>query len=107
MAKGDYISFMDDDDICELFRIEQQMKPIIESGFKFNFIISSFSIFSKTGETVKIYDYLLKTDSIGYTVRWLLKRELLLEAGLFDTSQPNIEEVELFFRLKQKAQIFF
>ncbi|MBK9282719.1 MAG: glycosyltransferase family 2 protein [Sphingobacteriaceae bacterium] len=107
IAKGDYIAFMDDDDICELFRIEEQMKPIIESGFKFNFIISSFSVFSKTGQTIKIYDYLLKTNSVGYTVRWLVKRDLLLEAGLFDTSQPNLEEVELFFRLKGNAQIFF
>ena len=107
MAKGDYIAFMDDDDICELFRIEAQMEPILNSGFKFNFIISSFSIFSKTGQTIKVYNYLLKTDSVGYTVRWLIKRDLLLEAGLFDTAQPNIEEVELFFRLKEKSQIYF
>lgn len=107
MAKGEYIAFMDDDDICELFRIEEQMKPVFESGFKYNFIISSFSVFSKTGKIVKVYDYLLKTDSVGYTVRWLVKRSLLIEAGLFDISQPNIEEVELFFRLREISNIYF
>src|SRR4030065_1331111 len=107
MAKGDYIAFMDDDDICELFRIEEQMKPIFESKFEYNFIISSFSIVSPTGQIKKVYDHLLKTDSIGFTVRWLVKKDLLLQTGGFDLDQPNLEEVELFFRLKEISKIYF
>ena len=107
MAKGEYIAFMDDDDLCELFRVEKQIEPIIKNNFKYNFVISSFTVVSPTGGIVKAYDYLRKTDSVGYTVRWFIKRSFLLESGLFDTQQPNLEEVELFFRLKGNAQIFF
>lgn len=107
IAKGDYIAFMDDDDICELFRIEEQMKPILNINFVCNFVISSFSIVSSAGKILHVYDYLLKTDSIGFTVRWLVKKDLLLQTGGFDLEQPNLEEVELFFRLKEITKIYF
>lgn len=106
-ANGDYIAFMDDDDICELNRIESQMKPIFDSNYKYDFIISSFTVLSESGKVKEIYDYLLKTESIGFTVRWLIKRDILLKAGGFDLEQPNIEEVELFFRLREIAKIYF
>lgn len=106
-ASGEYIAFMDDDDICELHRIESQMKPIFDSNYKYNFIISSFTVLSESGEVKEIYDYLLKTESIGFTVRWLVKRDILLKAGGFDLQQPNIEEVELFFRLREVSKIYF
>jgi glycosyltransferase involved in cell wall biosynthesis len=107
MAKGEYVAFMDDDDACELFRIEEQMRPIIESNFKYDFVISSFYVYDSKGKNPKLIDYPRSIGSIGFTVRWLVKRDILLMSGGFDTEQPNLEEVELFWRLKEHANIYF
>ena len=106
-ASGEYIAFMDDDDVCEPFRIEEQMKPLIDNNFNYDFIAHGFSTVNENNEIIKKNNYLLKTDSIGFTVRWLVRKKLLNEVGGFDVDQPNLEEVELFFRLKTKARIFF
>ncbi len=107
MANGEYIAFMDDDDICELFRIEEQMKPILENNFYYNFVVSSFYLFGRNGEKKQVTDYLKPVDSIGFTVRWLVKKEILLKVGGFDTEQPALQDVEFFWRLKDISKIFF
>jgi glycosyltransferase involved in cell wall biosynthesis len=106
-AKGEYIAFMDDDDLCESFRIEEQMQPVIESNFKYDFIISRFYAYDSEGKKPRITDYPRSIDSIGFTQRWLVKKDLLLECGGFDAEQPNLEEIELFWRLKNIAKIYF
>jgi len=106
LANGDYIAFMDDDDICEPFRISEQMKPVIESNFKYDFVISSFTFYSK-GKKVDVVDYLKPLDSIGFTVRWLVKKELIIRAGFFDVNQPSLQDVEFFWRLKSLANLYY
>lgn len=107
LAKGDYIAFMDDDDICELYRIEKQMKAVFESNYEYNFIVSGFTVFNSTGKTTEVIDYLKPMQSLGFTVRWLVKKKLLTETGGFDLEQPALQDVEFFWRLKKKAKIFF
>lgn len=104
-ASGEYIAFMDDDDICELFRIEEQIKPILE-GKDYNFIASAFSLLNSAGRIRKVYNYRM-SESLGFTVRWLVNKKLLEKSGGFDLLQTNLEEVELFWRLKDSAKIFF
>jgi glycosyltransferase involved in cell wall biosynthesis len=106
-AAGDYIAFMDDDDICELFRIEAQMKPILESSYKYNFVISSFYIFNSQGKKIEQVDFLKPLDSVGFTVRWLIKKSIIEKAGGFDTRQPALQDVEFFWRLKEYSNIYF
>lgn len=106
-ALGKYIAFMDDDDICEPFRIEEQMKPIFESNYKYNFIVSGFYIVNSEGKRIETINYLKPLESIGFTVRWLVGKNLLIKAGGFDSQQPNLEEVELFWRLRGLANIYF
>jgi len=106
-ASGEYIAFMDDDDICELFRIEEQIKPVLQSNFKYDFVISSFYIFNADGKKIEQVDFLKPLDSIGFTVRWLVKKSLIEKAGGFDESQPALQDVEFFWRLKNYANIYF
>lgn len=107
MAKGEYIAFMDDDDICELNRIEEQMKPILNSNFKYNFTVSAFSIFNSFGQTTEIVDFLKPMQSMGFTVRWLIKKDLIIDSGGFDLNQPALQDVEFFWRMRENAEIFY
>lgn len=105
-ASGVYIAFMDDDDICEPFRIEEQMKAVIESNYSYNFIISGFTVYVNGRKHEKI-NYLKPLGSVGFTVRWMIKKDILIKAGLFDTSQPSLQDVEFFWRLRTIANIHF
>lgn len=106
-ANGEYIAFMDDDDICELDRIDEQMKPIIKGKHDFNFIVSAFSIFNSYGKVIEVIDFLKPMESLGFTVRWLIKKDLIIAAGGFDMKQTALQDVEFFWRLKNKAKIFY
>lgn len=106
-ANGEYIAFMDDDDICEPFRIEEQLRPIVQSNFHWNFIISGFKTIDFDGNNGRTYNYLKPNMSVGYPQRWLVKKEILINANYFDTEQPALQDIEFYFRLKDISRIYF
>lgn len=106
-AKGEYIALMDDDDTCMPNRVEKQLGAVVNSDFKYDFIISGYDMRKPDGTLVKTVDYLKPMQSIGLTIRWFVKTSLLKRVKGFDIEQPSLQEVELFWRLKEVAKIYF
>ena len=106
-AKGEYIALMDDDDTCMPNRVEKQLGAVVNSNFKYDFIISGYEMRKPDGTLVKTVDYLKPMESIGLTIRWFVKTNLLKKINGFDIEQPSLQEVELFWRLKEASKIYF
>lgn len=106
MAKGEYIAFMDDDDVCELDRIDTQVK-LITNNENSDFIISGFYIVSSDLKRIATINYKKNLDSVGFPQRWLIKKEVLIKSGYFDIEQPALQDVEFFWRLSANSNIVF
>lgn len=107
MAKGEYIAFMDDDDVCELDRIDKQFNVILSNNWKPDFIISGFHVVSSNLKWLITVNYRKPLDSIGFPQRWLIKKDVLIKSGCFDTEQPALQDVEFFWRLRDNSNIIF
>ncbi len=107
MAKGEYIAFMDDDDVCELDRIDRQFNVILSNNKKHDFIISGFFIVSSDLKRLKTVNYKKRLDSVGFPQRWLIKKDVIIKSGCFDTEQPALQDVEFFWRLRDNSSIIF
>lgn len=106
-ANGEYIALMDDDDTCFPDRIENQLNVIINSNFKYDFVISGYEKRNLNGKLIKTVNEPKSTESVGVTIRWFVKTSLIREVKGFDIDQPSVQEVELFWRLKEKANLVF
>lgn len=97
-SHGHYIIFLDDDDVSLPHRFESQLKAAEKSGN--GFIVSGYQVRDrKTGKLISEHKLELKGAGAGFPSRWLISKELLSQAGGFDTDFPSMEEVELSYRL--------
>lgn len=106
-AKGEYIALMDDDDKSLNNRIESQINVVINSNFKYDFIVSGYEIRDEKEHLISTINYLKPLQSIGFPSRWLVKSDKLKSVGGFDPQQPAIQEIELFWRLREICSIYF
>lgn len=94
-AKGDYISFLDDDDIYLPGKIEKQLKNLIETNSDFS--VTDLALYSEDGKLIEIRDrrYIKQTDKnslikyhlmhhITGTDSLMFKTEYLRKIGGFD-----------------------
>lgn len=110
-ADGDFIAFLDDDDIWLPNKIEDQIKlfeknknlGLVYSGIKLNFDdnISYSTLPTKSG---KIYKDMLIKNHIGGTISVMVKKEAL-QNNLFDTEFPAREEYDLWIRISKKWEV--
>ena len=131
-ANGDFICFMDDDDISEKKRIFDQVLSIYKAGYpNFKKIISICGIIRKYdsgfikkmrplgvfGEIPKgdLYlDYIFFNQRHKYvdygfgapTCAMLLTKECFQEAGLFDESLRRVEDLDITVRFAKKKFMF-
>lgn len=106
-ASGEYIALMDDDDICMPDRIQRQVKALQFDDTVYDFVISGYQIANIKGKIVNYVNYLKPLKSVGFPQRWLIKKEKLIEVGCFDVDQPSMQDVEIFWRLKEISKIKF
>jgi glycosyltransferase involved in cell wall biosynthesis len=105
-SAGDYIVFLDDDDEHLPHRFESQLNAIKKSGVKF--ILSGFQVRDLATGKIIGTDYARSTGmGAGHGVRWMIARELLLKAGLFDEEMPSMQEVELSYRIADFSNYAF
>ncbi|MEA2104055.1 MAG: glycosyltransferase family A protein [Candidatus Cloacimonadota bacterium] len=108
-ATGDYIAFLDADDIWLPEKVEKQL-AIFEENSDFGFAYCDNYFITKTGKTIENYirkvklvkgDILLDffLDFFLITSGIILKRECLEKTGLFDEQLPVGEDFEFFLRL--------
>lgn len=116
-AKGEYIAFLDDDDYWLPTKIEKQVQLIeskdcelVHCGRKLEIILENKIVFKdllpqqeNSGNLSKKILYIICTT----TTNILVKKEALLEIGLFDEELKFWQEYELTIRLAQRKPFYF
>jgi glycosyltransferase involved in cell wall biosynthesis len=99
-ANGDYIAFLDDDDISLPHRFKSQLNAAERNGSRF--IVSGYEVRDKKTDKLKSVVRLeLKGSGAGFPSRWLIKRDLLLQVNGFDEDYPSMQDIELSYRLAE------
>ncbi len=98
MSQGQYVAFLDDDDISLPHRFESQLKAMKKSGS--GFLVSGFQSRDRdTDEVLEVYRLELKASFTGFPSRWMIRRDLLEKTGGFDQAAAPLEDIELSARL--------
>lgn len=113
---GEYVTFLDDDDIYTKFKVERQLNEMIEN--KADFSITDISIFNANGQLAETRsrDYIIKNDYTSlkkYHMKFhltgtdslMFKREYLLGIGLFP-DQDTGDEYYLMDAAIEKKGVF-
>lgn len=112
-ARGEYISFLDDDDFWDTKKLEYQVKELSLCDVSFGAVACLMRIY-KSGRLVSasmpyrdgyiLVDILDRKTSMG-TGSLLIRRSALDETGYFDESLLRHQDLQLFARLTQKYKI--
>ena len=106
-ATGEYIQFMDADDLLMPRKIGHQVRLAVKEGFP-DLIVGSFRIIDAKGELIQeryytsrkgdVWMHLMRTD-LGNTVANLWRKEAVDAAGGWDESMRSSQEYDLMFRV--------
>lgn len=115
LAKGDFINFLDDDDLLYPNKIELQIKKFKDSHNANLGIVTchvkyqrdDLNEIKKNNKQGKIYRQLLKSYCVFGTETMLIKTNLLKNIGGFDEKLPCNQEYDLSIRLSKEADFDF
>lgn len=115
-AKGEFIAFLDDDDLWEKHKIEEQMKLFTTD--KVGMVFCDGYIFYgndmkhlKKYQDFPIFNTVITTemelyrDYIGSTTQALVKKECFAKVGLFDLDMPARQDYEMWIRISTEYEI--
>lgn len=115
-SQGEYVAFLDDDDLWAPEKIEKQVKFLKENdldmvfcnGYRFynndinNRCLYQFNFIS---DSVLSYDTELISDRIGSTSHPLMKRTCIAKSGLFDVDMPARQDYEMWLRICKYCKV--
>lgn len=115
-SQGEYVAFLDDDDLWAEEKIEKQVKFLKEknldmvfcNGYRFyNNDINNRRLyqFNFISDNVISYDTELISDRIGSTSHPLIRRASIAKAGLFDIDMPARQDYEMWLRLCKYCKV--
>jgi glycosyltransferase involved in cell wall biosynthesis len=97
MAQGDYIAFLDDDDLNMPHRFESQLNAMLQSGSRF--LVSGYQERDRgSGKVINETKLELKQTCTGFPSRWMIRKDLLQLTGGFDQAASPLEDIELSAR---------
>lgn len=120
-SKGSYIAFLDDDDLWRLDKIEKQVKVLVNNP-GYELVHSYCDVINEDGELTgtsvgRPSSQGVKHGNVSYRMigNWtlmmptpLVKRSLINEAGLFNTSIPSaLEDVEFWTRCSFYTKFYY
>lgn len=109
-SKGEYISYLDDDDVWyenklyeQLMKIEANENIALVTCY-FNIIKDNKKVGVISSDSYKNSDikYLLENNYVGGTSFPLLRKKCVMEIGGFDENMKSCQEYELWIRLRKK-----
>lgn len=117
-STADYIAFLDDDDAFKPNKIEEvkkviydnQKADIIYHPAHIHMVNEGVSYYSKPKafkEGDDIFRQLLVKNAIGGTPMVTIKRQSLIDVGLFDENMPALQDYELWLRMAQAGAKFY
>ena len=111
-SSGEYVAFLDDDDIWHREKLETQLSTLTNAGEDARVAYTGVKQLNESGEMNSIEDKTHSNDIYrellgGNYVRTfsciLLERELVSEIGLLDEALPHFEDWDLYLRASQKC----
>lgn len=120
LAKGDWVAFLDADDIWAPFKLEHQMARLSGEKVRPGLIYSDYLEFNEKGswpaKPLKnfphfrregmIFDQLIQHNFIG-TLSVLADKQSVLEVGGFDTNLKGPEDWDLWIKISEKKTLLF
>ena len=110
-AKGEYIAFLDDDDLWIPKKIEKQVEILDKN--KDVALVICYSLDKRFGnerinkppESIT-HEMVLKSFNLSSTSSYLIKKNILKEIGSFDISLPSAQEYDLAIRISKNHQVY-
>jgi len=116
-AKGEYVAFLDSDDIWESRKLERQIAKL-RSRKHCQWSYTAFANVDKHGDPLPedsrrrwtpcegdIFDRMLRGEVSIRTPSVLAARRLLIDAGAFDESMRSAEDYDLWLRLALRSEV--
>lgn len=109
-SKGEFIAFLDDDDIWMPEKIEKQVSLLKKNDLGMVFC-NGYRFYDNDLNKRKLYQYNfisehlitfdieLESDRIGSTSHPLIRKECLAQTGLFDLDMPARQDYEMWLRI--------
>jgi glycosyltransferase involved in cell wall biosynthesis len=115
-AKGEYVAFLDSDDIWEVRKLELQLAKLRSRKCQWSY--TAFTNVNQHGDTLPeesqrrwipcegdIFDRMLRGEVSIRTPSVLLARQLLVDSGAFDETMRSAEDYDLWLRLALRSEI--
>lgn len=115
-AKGEFIAFLDSDDLWEPDKTKQQVRKIVESGPDTALVYSGIRKIDQDGKLLgfknpvkkgSIYLDLLANNWIGSTSTALVRASALSRVGGFDATLRSRQDLDLWLRISREFTIDF
>ena len=116
-AKGEYVAFLDSDDIWEIRKLELQVAQL-RNRKRCLWSYTAFTNVDRHGDALPdetrrrwvpcegdIFDRILRGEVSIRTPSVLVARQLLLDSGAFDESMRSAEDYDLWMRLALRSEI--
>ncbi len=114
-SKGDYVSFLDDDDYIDPTKIERQVEVLSELDKSWGGVCCRFKAYRK-GQLIEVappfksgyvYKNVLMRQIKTQTNSLLLRRDALFDAGLFDENLLRNQDVQLLVDFTYKYKLYY
>ena len=109
-AKGEYIAFLDDDDLWLPKKLEKQAKVLDED--KKVALVVCHSLDKRFGReriskppTVATHELILKAFNLSSSSSYLVRKNAIENAGGFDVSLPSAQEYDLAIRISKNHKV--